>query len=216
MNIFGLLKGTPRWLLSAALLTGLALSAVTGLLFGATALSLALLLLLWPLTVLVVIDIRHQLLPDCITLPLLWAGLLVHAVGVGSFGLGDFGLGGGGLGGDGIVGYEGFGFGGGVRLRDGVFGAAAGYLLLWSVYHLFKLLTGKEGMGYGDFKLLAALGAWLGWQGLLPVVLISSLSGVLVAGAMALTGIRGWRSPLPFGAFLAPAGYLTALLLNWG
>ncbi|HKK22734.1 MAG TPA: A24 family peptidase, partial [Pseudohaliea sp.] len=137
----------------------------------------------WALIALTGIDIDHQLLPDDITLPLLWAGLLFNLLT------------------------------GAVPLPDAVLGAAAGYLLLWSVYWLFKLLTGKEGMGYGDFKLLAAIGAWLGWQVLPLVILLSSLVGAVVGVAgMVLLG-RGRDVPIPFGPYLAAAGWIALL---WG
>jgi leader peptidase (prepilin peptidase)/N-methyltransferase len=137
----------------------------------------------WALIALTGIDIDHQLLPDDITLPLLWAGLLYNlATGT-------------------------------VPLADAVAGAAAGYLLLWSVYWLFKLLTGKEGMGYGDFKLLAAIGAWLGWQALPLVILVSSLVGAVVGVAGMLLLGRGRDVPIPFGPYLAAAGWIALL---WG
>ena len=118
------------------------LSALVAVNFGATWLTLALLLFVWTLVVLTMIDFDHQLLPDNITLPLLWLGLAVNTWDLGT----------------------------GVTTQESVLGAAGGYLSLWSVYWVFKLATGKDGMGYGDFKLLAALGAWLGWQALLPIV----------------------------------------------
>jgi len=137
----------------------------------------------WALIALTGIDIDHQLLPDDITLPLLWGGLVFNLVS------------------------------GAVPLADAVAGAAAGYLLLWSVYWLFKLLTGKEGMGYGDFKLLAAIGAWLGWQALPLVVLLSSLVGAVVGVAGMLLLGRGRDVPIPFGPYLAAAGWIALL---WG
>lgn len=140
-------------------------------------------LLTWALVALTVIDLDHQLLPDDITLPLLWLGLL--------FNLGST-----------YVGIE-----------DAVIGAIAGYLSLWSVYWAFKLLTGKEGMGYGDFKLLAALGAWLGWQALPMVILLSSLVGAVVGIALMLLKSRGREVPIPFGPYLAAAGWIAFL---WG
>lgn len=164
--------------------------AATGLLTGVVAWhfgygmqALAAMLLTWALITLSVIDLRHMLLPDRITLPLVWLGLLVAL-------------------------FEVF-----VDLRSAVIGAMAGYLVLWSVYQAFKLLTGKEGMGYGDFKLLAVLGAWLGWQQLLTVVLLSSLVGALVGIALIVLRGRDHRIPLPFGPFLAVAGWLALL---WG
>jgi leader peptidase (prepilin peptidase)/N-methyltransferase len=137
----------------------------------------------WALLVLTMIDVDHKLLPDDITLPLLWLGLL--------FNLGaTF-----------------------VSLADAVIGAMAGYLILWSVYWLFKLLTGKEGMGYGDFKLLAAIGAWLGWQALPLVILLSSLVGAICGIALIVMRGRGREVPIPFGPYLAVAG---GIALLWG
>lgn len=142
---------------------------------------LAYLLLTWSLIALAGIDIDTQLLPDNITLPLLWAGLLFNLLS------------------------------GAVALSDAVLGAAGGYLLLWSIYWLFRLATGKEGMGFGDFKLLAALGAWLGWQALPVIILLSSTVGA-VLGALILT-LRGQgrSQPLPFGPYLAAAGWVCLL-----
>lgn len=144
---------------------------------------LAALFLTWALIALSVIDYDHQLLPDSITLPMLWAGLL----------LGQLGL-----------------FAG---PADSVIGAAAGYLSLWSVYWLFKLLTGKEGMGHGDFKLLAMLGAWTGWQLILPIILISSVIGAIIGTALILFQGRDRAHPIPFGPYLAAAGWVVLL---WG
>ena len=125
------------------------------------------------------IDLRTTLLPDGMTLPLLWLGLLLSVLGV-------------------LV----------PPPATAIIGAVVGYLSLWSVYWVFKLLTGKEGMGYGDFKLLAAIGAWCGWQAILPVLLLSSLIGAIVGGAwLALRG-RDRATPIPFGPFLAGAGWL--------
>ncbi len=142
----------------------------------------------WTLLALALIDIDHQLLPDTMTLPLLWAGLLLGLVSVNGMPL----------------------F---VELRSAVIGAAAGYLSLWLVYHLFKLVTGKEGMGYGDFKLLGALGAWLGWQ-LLPLVILLSAAVGAVAGSIALLAAgKSRQTPIPFGPYLAAAGWIALL---WG
>lgn len=127
------------------------------------------------------IDTRTQLLPDVLTLPLLWLGLLISTQSVFASPV------------------------------DAIVGAAVGYLSLWSVFWLFKLLTGKEGMGYGDFKLLAALGAWLGWQGLLGVILVSSVVGVIVGGTLMAATKRGRDVPMPFGPFLAAAGWIMLL-----
>ena len=129
------------------------------------------------------IDMDHKLLPDDITLPLLWMGLLFNLGGT----------------------Y--------VSLADAVVGAMAGYLILWSVYWLFKLVTGKEGMGYGDFKLLAALGAWLGWQALPLIILLSSLVGAVCGIALIIIKGRGREIPIPFGPYLAAAGWICLL---WG
>lgn len=152
---------------------------------GATWLTLALLILCWSLIALTLIDFDHQLLPDNITIPLLWLGLLVNTLDLGF----------------------------GVSLRDAVIGAIAGYLVLWSFYWLFKLATGKEGMGYGDFKLLAALGAWMGWQSLLPIIILSSLVGALFGLGMIIIMGRDRSIPMPFGPFLTGAGFIMVI---WG
>ena len=144
--------------------------------FGYTWVAMFALLFSWLLIAMALIDFDTRLLPDNLTLPLLWLGLLFNSSG---------------------------GF---VDLQSAVIGAAAGYLILWSIYWGFKLLTGKEGMGYGDFKLLAALGAWLGWQALPMVILISSVVGILLGGTVLL--IRKSREPIPFGPFLAIAGWV--------
>ena len=162
------------------LLTGL----LSGLLiwkFGSSWMGLATLLFVYFLIAMTFIDADTQLLPDDLTLRLLWAGLLINISG--TF----------------------------VPLTDAVIGAAAGYLVLWSIYWLFKLTTGKEGMGYGDFKLLAALGAWLGWKMLPVVILFSSLVGALVGIALILFSRRGRDNPIPFGPYLAGAGLLALL-----
>jgi leader peptidase (prepilin peptidase)/N-methyltransferase len=172
-------------------LVELATGLLSGLLvweFGLTPETGALLLLLWALIALTMIDIDHQLLPDSITLPLLWLGLafsLFHQDGNSRF----------------------------PGPADAIVGAIAGYLLLWSVYWLFKLLTGKEGMGYGDFKLLAALGTWLGWQMLPLVILLSALVGSIIGIGMIVFLGRDRQMQIPFGPYLAGAG-LIALL--WG
>jgi leader peptidase (prepilin peptidase)/N-methyltransferase len=161
------------------------LSAVVAWRFGLAWPTLAALLLTWYLVALTFIDVDHQLLPDSLTLPLLWGGLFVSLFSTYA----------------GAAAIP-------VDVGSSVIGAIAGYLSLWSVYHLFRLLTGKEGMGYGDFKLFAALGAWLGWQMLLPVILLAALSGTVVG--LALIGLRrhSRASPIPFGPFLAAAGWL--------
>jgi leader peptidase (prepilin peptidase) / N-methyltransferase len=146
------------------------------------------LLVTWALIALTGIDIDHQLLPDNITLPLLWAGL-VAAVAIGP------------VAGASIP----------VSVRDAVIGAAAGYLSLWLVFHAFKLVTGKEGMGFGDFKLFAALGAWLGWK-LLPVVLVLSAgTGAVLGILMIVFRGRDRAAPMPYGPYLAAAGWLAMM-----
>ncbi len=157
--------------------------------FGPSWSTAAALVLTWFLIALAVIDIDTQLLPDSMTLPLLWLGLLLPLVLA--------------MNGERLP----------VDLRTAVIGAMAGYLSLWSVYHLFKLLTGKEGMGYGDFKLLAALGAWLGWQMLLPLIIGAAGVGALVGLTSILLGKRGKGVPMAFGPYLAAAGWL---MLMWG
>jgi leader peptidase (prepilin peptidase)/N-methyltransferase len=144
----------------------------------------------WFLIALTFIDLDHQLLPDSLTLPLLWLGLAAS-----------------------LAGWSGPSNNLPVTPFDAIAGAALGYLALWTVYHAFRLLTGKEGMGYGDFKLLAALGAWLGWHMLLPIVLLAALVGA-VAGIALIAGRRHQRGvPIPFGPFLAAAGWVA---LMWG
>ncbi|MEQ8802992.1 MAG: A24 family peptidase [Haliea sp.] len=164
------------------LLTGL-LTLWLGLHYGAGLQLLGAVLLTWALIALTLIDYDTQLLPDDITLPLLWLGLAFNLGG--TF----------------------------VPLADAVLGAIAGYGILWSVYWLFRLLTGKEGMGYGDFKLLAALGAWLGWQLLPLIILLSSVVGAVVGLALRVIRRRGRDIPIPFGPYLAAAGWLG---LVWG
>ncbi len=161
------------------------LSGLVGWSFGATWLTLTLLVFTWCLIVLTLIDFDHQLLPDNITIPLLWLGLLINTI--------DLGL--------------------GVTATDAVIGAVAGYLVLWGFYGVFKLLTGKDGMGYGDFKLLAALAAWMGWQSILPIIILSSLVGAVVGITMIVLFKRDRSIPMPFGPFLAGAGFITLL---WG
>ena len=163
------------------------LSAVVAWKFGFGWPAASALVLTWFLIALAVIDIDTQLLPDGMTLPLLWIGLLLPLLLPAGARLP-------------------------VDLRDAVIGAAAGYLSLWSVYHLFRLLTGKEGMGYGDFKLLAALGAWLGWQMLLPIIIGAAGVGALVGITSILLGQRGKGVPMAFGPYLAAAGWLMLML----
>ena len=131
------------------------------------------------------IDTDHQLLPDNMTLPLLWAGILINFWSVHT------------------------------DLASSVMGAMAGYLALWSIYHLFRLLTGKEGMGYGDFKLLAALGAWMGWQFLPLIILLSSVVGAAVGLSLMATGKLERDKPMPFGPFIAAAGWIALIWGEW-
>jgi leader peptidase (prepilin peptidase)/N-methyltransferase len=165
-------------------LTGV-LSAAVAWKFGFGWPALAALTLTWFLIALTFIDVDHQLLPDSLTLPLVWIGLALSLWGPQP-------------GGAPLP----------VDMRSSMIGAMAGYLSLWSVYHLFRLLTGKEGMGYGDFKLFAALGAWMGWKMLLPIILIAAAVGAIVG--MATLGFRGQSrsTPIAFGPFLAASGWL--------
>ena len=156
--------------------------------FGVTPEAVAALVFTWTLIALAVIDIDHQLLPDSLTLPLLWLGLVL-SLWHGTAG--------------GTVLFQ--------APREAIIGAAAGYLSLWSVYHLFRLVTGKEGMGYGDFKLLAALGAWLGWQMLPLIILLSAAVGAVVGIALMVFTRRGRDVPIPFGPYLAAAGWIALL-----
>lgn len=151
--------------------------------FGFGLAAFAAMLFLWCMIALSFIDFDTQLLPDSITLPLLWAGLLLNLGG--TF----------------------------VDLGSAVIGAAAGYLALWSVYWGFKIATGKEGMGFGDFKLLAAVGAWFGWQMLPLVVLASSFVGAVFGISLMLIAKHGRNVPIPFGPYLAAAGVIA---LFWG
>ncbi len=172
---------SPRYPLVEAL-TGL-LSAYAAWHFGPTPQAAGALLLIWALIALSFIDLDTQLLPDAITLPLLWLGLLFNLIGT----------------------YA--------DIDSAVIGAMAGYLSLWSIFWLFKLATGKEGMGYGDFKLLAALGAWLGWSLLPVIVLLSSLVGAAAGIALIALARHGRNVPIPFGPYLAAAGIIA---LFWG
>jgi len=151
--------------------------------FGATPAGAGALFLTWGLVALAWIDIDHQILPDAIVLPLLWTGLLLNIRGVFT------------------------------DLPSAVIGAAAGYLSLWLVYHAFRLLTGKEGMGYGDFKLFGLFGAWLGWQLLPLIILLSAAAGAMVGVAAIFAMGRDRNVPIPFGPDLAIAGWVAML---WG
>ncbi|MGR9116685.1 MAG: prepilin peptidase [Gammaproteobacteria bacterium] len=141
------------------------------------------LLLTWSLVALSGIDIDHQLLPDSISLPMLWLGLLLSLCALFT------------------------------DSHSSIIGATAGYLILWSVYHAFKLITGKEGMGYGDFKLLALFGAWLGWQYLPLIILLSSLVGAIVGTCLVILVKHDKSTPIPFGPYLAISGWIA---LIWG
>lgn len=151
--------------------------------FGFGVAGLAAIGLTWLLIALAFIDIDHQLLPDVMVLPFLWLGLLLNIAGVFT------------------------------DLQAAVIGAAAGYLSLWLVFHIFKLITGKEGMGYGDFKLLALFGAWLGWQSLPLIILLSSFVGALIGIGLIVFRGRDRAQPLPFGPYLAAGGWVALL---WG
>lgn len=151
--------------------------------FGVTATTLAGLVFIWALIPLALIDYDHQILPDTITLPFLWLGLLVNSFGIFT------------------------------DLHSAVIGALAGYLSLWLVYQAFKLVTKKEGMGFGDFKLFAMLGAWLGWQLLPLAILLAAFSGAIIGGIYLSLSKHGRDHPIPFGPFLCVAGWVA---LIWG
>ena len=158
-------------------------SVIVGWKFGVSLQTAAALLMTWCLITASGIDIGHKLLPDSITLPLLWLGVLLSLFNVF------------------------------VDLETSVIGAMAGYMSLWSVFILFKIVTGKEGMGHGDFKLLAMIGAWLGWKPLLVVILTSSVVGAIVGISMIVLKITERGTQIPFGPYLAAAGWMTLL---WG
>lgn len=159
------------------------LSLIVVMQLGLTWQTPAALLLTWALIALAVIDYDTQLLPDSITLPMLWLGLVLSLFGLFT------------------------------DSHSSIVGAAAGYLSLWLVFHLFRLVTGKEGMGYGDFKLLGLFGAWLGWQALPQIILLSALTGAIIGVALILGGRHEQGKPLPFGPYLAAAGWISLL---WG
>lgn len=164
------------------LVTGL-LSGYIAFSFGYSEQAFAALLLTWVLIALTMIDIDHQLLPDNMTLPLMWLGIVLNSQGVFT------------------------------NLESSVYGAVAGYMVLWLVFWSFKLITGKEGMGFGDFKLLAALGAWMGWQALPLIIILSSLVGAVIGVAAIIIMGRDKNIPIPFGPYLALAGWIALL---WG
>jgi len=169
------------------------LSVVIAIHFGASIQAVSAILLSWALITLTLIDYDHQLLPDNITLPFLWLGIICNIFGIFT------------------------------DLYSSVIGAIAGYLVLWSVYIIFKLVTGKEGMGYGDFKLLSLLGAWLGWQFLPLIIIVSSLLGAIVGIGLIVFKAHEKSQPIPFGPYLALAGLiallygqdLIAVYFNW-
>ena len=164
------------------LITGL-LTAFIAYQYGLTLTALLVAVFTWSLLVLTMIDVDHQLLPDNITIPLVWLGLLANAFGLFT------------------------------DLNTALFGAVFGYLSLWSVYWLFKLITGKEGMGFGDFKLLAALGAWMGWEMLPAIIILSSMVGAIIGIAGILIYGKDKNKPIPFGPYLAIAGWIAFF---WG
>ena len=163
-------------------LTGVT-SLVVAYKFGVTLQTVAALFFTWALIALTLIDLKKQLLPDSITMPLLWLGIFISLFNVFT------------------------------DLKSSVIGAIAGYLILWSVFHLFKLLTKKDGMGYGDFKLLSALGAWVGFSYLPQIILISSVVGSIAGISMLILGKTKQQQPIPFGPYLAVAGWIALL---WG
>ncbi len=165
-------------------LTTALLSVLVAYTFGVQWFTLAAIVLTWVLIALTVIDFDTQLLPDNITLPFLWLGILLSLTGISP-----------------------------ISLTDSVIGAIAGYLVLWTVYQVFKLVTGKEGMGFGDFKLLALLGAWLGWQALPMILLLAALVGSIVGSSLIRLLGRDKNIPIPFGPYLAAAGFIALL---WG
>ncbi len=165
-------------------LTTALLSALVAHTLGIQWFTLAALFLTWALIALTMIDFDTQLLPDNITLPFMWLGLLLSLLHISN-----------------------------ISLESSVIGILAGYLTLWTVYQLFKIITGKEGMGYGDFKMLAVLGAWLGWQALPVILLLSALVGAIVGISLILFLGRDKNIPIPFGPYLALAGFISLL---WG
>jgi leader peptidase (prepilin peptidase)/N-methyltransferase len=177
---------SPRYPL-IELATGL-LSAIVAWHFGFGTAAGCGILVTWMLIAMTGIDIDHQLLPDSLTLPLIWLGLLA-AVAIGPTP----------------------GLALPVSPQDAILGAITGYLSLWAIFHIFRLITGKEGMGYGDFKLFAALGAWMGWQSLLLIILLSAATGALLGILMILLRGRDRAAPMPFGPYLAAAGWIAML-----
>ena len=159
------------------------LSLVVAMTFGVSWQTLFALILTWSLIAMSVIDLHKMILPDDITLPVLWIGLLISVFNI----------------------Y--------IDPTTSIIGAAAGYLILWSVFQLFKLVTGKEGMGYGDFKLLALFGAWFGWKLLPLIIILSSATGAIIGILMIILSKKERSTPIPFGPYLAIAGWISMI---WG
>ena len=176
-------KASISWRYPAVEIISAILVGLTAYKFGFSINALAASIFVLALLTLTFIDLDTQLLPDNITLPLLWLGLLFNLNG----GFAD--------------------------IQSAVIGAVAGYLILWSVYWLFKLVTGKEGMGYGDFKMLAAIGAWFGWDMLPAVILLSSIAGSVIGIGLIIFAKKGRNTAIPFGPYLALGGILA---LFWG
>jgi leader peptidase (prepilin peptidase)/N-methyltransferase len=156
-------------------------SVMVALVYGATPLALLYILITWTLIALSFIDIDHMLLPDQLTLPLVWLALIAATMNIT------------------------------IAPSDAIIGAAVGYLSLWSVFWLFKLLTGKDGMGYGDFKLMAVFGALLGWEYILQIVLLSSVVGAVIGGIQLAVQGKDSATPIPFGPYIAAAGWIALL-----
>ena len=159
---------------------------LTGLIvysFGPNWMTLSLLILVWSLFALTLIDFDHQILPDEITIPILWLGIFINTFELGSL----------------------------ISLSDSVIGAMAGYISLWTFNYFYKLVRGKDGMGYGDFKLFSALGAWLGWKALLPLIVLASTSGAILGILMIIFLQKNKLTPIPFGPFLSVAGVILIL-----
>jgi len=176
-------RAAISWRYPAVEIITAGLSITAAVHFGYSVQLPAALVFTWTMVPLFLIDFDRQILPDAITLPLLWLGLLCSLEGIF------------------------------VDSHTSIIGAASGYLSLWLIYHLFRLATGKEGMGYGDFKLLGAIGAWVGWQSLPLVILLSSIVGAGIGITLILAKGRDHNQPMPFGPFLAAAGWITLL---WG
>jgi len=159
---------------------------LTGLIvysFGPNWMTLSLLILVWSLVALTLIDFDHQILPDEITIPILWLGIFINSFELSSL----------------------------ISLRDSVIGAMAGYISLWTFNYFYKIVRGKDGMGYGDFKLFSALGAWLGWKALLPLIVLASTSGAILGILMIIFLQKNKLTPIPFGPFLSGAGVIFIL-----